>query len=233
LSDSAETRAEARRGFLDVLPLLVAAIPFALVLGTLAAQKGLSPLEVLLMSALVFAGGAQFVAIGMWETPAPVLAIVLATAAVNLRHVLMGAALAPRIAHLGPWVRRGFVAVHADETWATALRRSARTPLTGGYLLGAVVPFYLNWPLWCWVGSLAGDLLGDPTRWGMDFVFPAVFVVLLVGLWRGRPSVAPVVVGAAVALLAHTTLPGVWYIFLGGLSGAVAGTLAWPGPGDG
>ncbi len=228
-SRSPEIRAEALRGFLDIAPLLLAAIPFALVLGTLAAGKGLSPLEVALMSALVFAGGAQFVAVGMWETPAPVIAIVLATAAVNLRHVLMGAALAPRVAHLPRWVRRGFVAVHADETWATALRRASHTPLTPGYLLGVAVPLYLTWTTWCWIGSLAGDLLGDPRAWGLDFVFPAVFIVLLIGLWRGRASVAPVAVGSAVALLAHAALPGAWYIFLGGLAGAIAGTLAWPG----
>ncbi len=56
-------------GIKHIAPLLVAMVPISLVFGGLAAQKGLSPLEVLLMSAVVFAGGSQFVAIDFWGQP--------------------------------------------------------------------------------------------------------------------------------------------------------------------
>src|SRR3546814_17993174 len=95
-------RGEFAAGAFTILPLLVAVVPFGLLLGTLAAQKGLSPLKTALMGATVFAGASQFVAVEIWTTP-PAVALLAATALmVNLRHVLMGAALAP---HLSGWLR--------------------------------------------------------------------------------------------------------------------------------
>src|SRR3546814_17714512 len=88
-------RGEFAAGAFTILPLLVAVVPFGLLLGTLAAQKGLSPLETALMGATVFACASQFVAVEIWTTP-PAVALLAATALmVNLRHVLMGAALSP------------------------------------------------------------------------------------------------------------------------------------------
>lgn len=218
---------DAWRGFVDILPLQLGAIPFALLLGSLAVQKGLSPLEVLIMSATVFAGGAQFLAVEIWSNPTPVIAIVAATFLVNMRHVLMGAALQPHIAHLPPSVRGLFVSIHADESWATAIRTARHRKLTAAYVLGMIVPFYLNWPFWGLVGALFGGLVQDPARYGADFVFTAVFLCLVVGLWRGRASAPPVIVGALSALVAHRYLPGVWYVFVGGLAGTIAGAVFW------
>jgi len=69
-----------------MLPLLISVIPFGLILGALSTDKGLSPLESTLMSALVFAGSAQFVAAGLWQHPIPILVIVASTALINSRH---------------------------------------------------------------------------------------------------------------------------------------------------
>jgi predicted branched-subunit amino acid permease len=88
------------------------------------------------------------------------------------------------------------------------------------------VPFYLSWVLSTTVGSLAGSFIADPRRYGFDFAFAAVFLVILFGLWRGRQSLLPVVASAAGALLAWWFLPGVWYIFVGGLAGTAAAILA-------
>ena len=85
---------DARLGFSDIWPAMVAAMPFGLLFGALAAGKGLSPLEVFTMSALVFAGGAQFAAVEMWASPTPVLALIFSTLLINSRHVLMSASLA-------------------------------------------------------------------------------------------------------------------------------------------
>jgi 4-azaleucine resistance transporter AzlC len=213
-------------GAWQMLPLLLGVIPFGLILGALAAEKGLSLLETTLMSALVFAGGSQFVAIGLWAHPIPILAIVASTALVNLRHLLMGAAIAPRLGRFGR--RRPYLALFflADEIWAVALRRAAVQGLTPAFYAGQVVPFYLSWILWTSIGNLAGSVVADPRRYGFDFAFAVVFLVILLGLWRGRRSVLPVAASAAGALLAWKLLPGVWYIFIGGLAGTAAAILA-------
>src|SRR5215470_13566054 len=88
-----------RRGLLDgtrmILPLALGAFTYGAVFGVLARQAGLSVLEALLMSGLVFAGASQFVALGLWTAPLPIVALISTTLIVNLRHVLMGAALRP------------------------------------------------------------------------------------------------------------------------------------------
>ncbi len=123
---------ELRRGFLDILPLMAGVVPFGLLFGTLAVQKGLSPLEVILMCATTYAGGAQFVSIDVWATPVPVFAVVLATALANTRYFLRGAALRPHVRHLPVATKAWFVAIHSDETWALAIKWRGSAQLTTG-----------------------------------------------------------------------------------------------------
>jgi 4-azaleucine resistance transporter AzlC len=225
--------APARRGsdeFLlgawQMLPLLIAVIPFALIMGALCAQKGMSPLETTLMSALVFAGSSQFVAAGLWQHPIPMFAIVAGTALINSRHLLMGAALAPNMGAFGR--TRAYLSLFfmADENWAMAMRRAAAGPLTASYYLGLSVPFYLSWVLWTTVGNLIGGVIADPKRFGFDFAFAAVFLVILLSLNKARRNLLPIAVSAVAALVAWRLLPGSAYIFVGGLAGTVAGALA-------
>ncbi|GAB4359080.1 MAG: AzlC family ABC transporter permease [Kiloniellaceae bacterium] len=221
-------RGDFAAGALTILPLLVAVVVYGLLFGTLAAQKGLSPLEVAIMSATVFAGASQFVAVEIWTSP-PGLVLLAATALmVNLRHVLMGAALAP-------WIKtwpRGATAVSlymmADENWAFALRRGAKAPLTPAYYLGLSLPLYVGWIVCTFFGTIFGGVLQDPARYGLDFAFTAVFLTLLVGMWGGRRNVMPWAASAAAAVAAYVWLPGVWYIALGGLAGTLAGALQGP-----
>ncbi len=212
-------------GAWQMLPLLLASIPFALILGAAAAQKGISPAETGLMGALTFAGSSQFIAVGLWQHPIPTLVIIASTAMVNLRHLLMSAAIGPHMGRFGP--RQSYLALFflADEIWAVALRRAAEGRLTPAYYFGQALPFYVSWVFWSTLGNLAGGAIADPHRYGFDYAFVAVFLVILFGLWRGRGSIAPIMVSAACALLAWKYLPGVWYIFIGGIAGTAAATI--------
>jgi len=228
-SSSGGWREDFLLGVWQMLPLLIACIPFALILGALAAGKGISPAETTLMSALVFAGSAQLIAIGLWQHPIPALVIVASTAMVNLRHLLMSAAIGPYMGRFGP--RRSYVALYflADEIWAVALRRAAEGQLTPAFYFGQAIPFYLSWLMWTTVGNLIGGVIPDPRRYGFDFAFAAVFLVILFGLWRGRRSAAPILVSALTSLVCWKFLPGVWYIFVAGIAGtAAAAILARP-----
>jgi uncharacterized membrane protein len=89
------TLAGALAGARRCVPIAISGCGIGLVFGTLAGQAGLGAGEAVLMSALVFSGAAQFVVLGLWAVPLPVATIVLATLVVGLRHVLMGAVLAP------------------------------------------------------------------------------------------------------------------------------------------
>lgn len=214
-------------GVWQILPLAIALIPFGLIMGALCAQKGLSALETVSMGALVFAGSAQFVVAGLWHYPIPWLAVIAATAMINSRHLLMGAALAPSMQRFGR--RQSYLALYflADEIWALALRRAAAGPLTAAYYFGLSLPLYFSWLLWTTVGNLVGSTIADPKRYGFDFVFAAVFLVILLGLNKARPNLLPIAVSSAVALATWKFLPGPTYIFAGGLAGTLAGAFGW------
>jgi 4-azaleucine resistance transporter AzlC len=218
---------ELRRGFLDIAPLMAGVVPFGLLFGTLAVQKGLSPLEVILMCATTYAGGAQFVSIDVWATPVPVFAVVLATALANTRYFLMGAALRPHVQTLPLPIKAWFVVIHSDETWALALKRSGETPLTPGYVIGLTVLFYLNWPVSCAIGAWLGSAIENPARFGADFMFVAMFLCLIRGLWQGRTSLVAVLGSALCAVAGHLWLPGYWYIFIGAMGGMVCVALMY------
>ncbi|HAE02005.1 MAG TPA: branched-chain amino acid ABC transporter permease [Rhodospirillaceae bacterium] len=218
---------ELRRGFLDILPLMAGVVPFGLLFGTLAVQKGLSPLEVILMCATTYAGGAQFVSIDVWATPVPVFAVVLATALANTRYFLMGAALRPHVRHLPFVTKAWFVTIHSDETWALAIKRCGSARLTPGYVIGLTVMFYLNWPISCAIGAWLGSAIENPARFGADFMFVAMFLCLIRGMWQGRTSLVAVLGSALCALVAHLWLPGHWYIFIGALGGMSAVALVY------
>src|SRR5262245_28114658 len=114
------TTSEWRSALADVMPAMVAGMPFAALCGALAVTKGLSPAEVLTMSLLVFAGGAQFAAIEIWSYPVPIFTLVLSTLLINARHILMGASLGPKLRALTTSQRLLGCFTLADENWALA-----------------------------------------------------------------------------------------------------------------
>jgi 4-azaleucine resistance transporter AzlC len=212
-------RSELRSALIDIAPALVAGAPIGVLFGALADAKGMTPLETVLMSALVFAGGAQFAAIELWQTPPPMLALLVSTALINARHILMGTSLMPKLAHLRPLQRLLGCTVMADENWALAERRAAGRALTAGYFLGMGAIFWANWVLWSTVGALLGPVLGDPKRFGADFAFVSIFISLIVQLSKGRRAVGIVIASASIAALVHAVVGSPWHV----LSGAFAG----------
>ncbi len=206
-----------------IIPLALGGFTYGVVVGVLARQAGLSILEAGLMSGLVFAGASQFVALGLWTAPLPVVAIILTTLIVNLRHVLMGAALRPWFGRLSPLRAYGSIFFMTDENWALMTRQFADGYHDAAFLIGGGLVMFVAWVSSTVLGEMAGAVIPDPTAIGLDFVFTAVFLSLLVGLWRGKSDLLPWLAAAAVALAAAHWLPGKWYILLGGLVGALVG----------
>ncbi len=227
ISSLALPRFELRSALIDISPALVAGAPIGLLFGALAVAKGMSPLEATLMSALVFAGGAQFAAIELWQYPLPLLALLVSTALINARHILMGTSLAPKLARLRSLQRFLGCAVMADENWALAERRAAGQALTPGYFLGMGAIFWANWVLWSSAGAWLGPVLGDPKRFGADFAFVAIFIGLVVALARGKRSAGIVIASAATAALVHAFIGSPWHVLAGAFAGIAAAALLY------
>ena len=219
------TRRGALEGAKRCVPIAISGSAIGLVFGTLAGQAGLGAAEAALMSALVFSGAAQFVVIGLWASPLPVATIVLTTLVVGLRHLLMGAALGPAFSKLARLKAYGSVFFMADENWALTMGELAKGRRDAAFLLGGGLLMFFAWTVSTLIGGLFGSAIQDPARWGLDFAFTAVFLALIVGLWKGKSDLLPWTVAAAVAVAAHAWLPGEWYILLGGLAGSLAGAV--------
>jgi predicted branched-subunit amino acid permease len=182
-----------------------AGIPFAIAAGLLAISFGVVAEPVvgteatLTMSALVFAGSAQFGSVAVFGGGGGVAAAVIAAVLLNARYLTMGIALAPSLR--GGWLRRaGYGEAMIDASWAMANRGGGR--FDPDFLVGATLPSYPAWVGGTAIGLLAGDLIGDPAAFGLDALFPAFFLALLLGgeLRDNRLGAVVAGLGAAVAL---------------------------------
>jgi predicted branched-subunit amino acid permease len=233
--DDAKTsgwRSEFRRGVAACSPVLLGVAPCALVLGAQAAQKGMSVLEVPLMTGSNFAGGSEFAAIQLWTSPPHVALIAFITFLVNSRHLLMGAALAPFIQHLPK--RKVFPALFlmCDETWALSLADARRRAALGvgpafslPYYVGTGLCVYVAWVAFTTLGAALGPVMGNVEAYGFNLAFPAIFLVLLRGMWTGFRAARPWLVSLVVAALTYLFVPGAWYVAAGALSGLAAAWL--------
>ncbi|MFC3958270.1 AzlC family ABC transporter permease [Halovivax cerinus] len=211
-----------RRGFTTGVPVAIGVAGYGVAFGMLADRAGLSVAEAALMSATVLAGASQMVAVELWSDPIPVATILLATVAINLRYSIMGAALEPWFRSLSPRQAYGSLFFMADENWALTMRDLAGGSGRGAFLVGSGIALWLFWIASTVVGAVAGGAIGEPARFGLDFVLAAVFVALLVDLWEGRSNLFPWAVALAVSVTAAELLPGQWYIVVGGGAAAVA-----------
>jgi 4-azaleucine resistance transporter AzlC len=220
-------RAELQRGIKAAVPVMLGFLPFALVLGAQAAQKGMSVLEVPLMTGLNFGGGSEFAAVELWTSPPHVLAIVAVTLLINSRHLLMGAALAPLLRGIPK--RRVLPALFlmCDESWALGMAdaRQRAGQFSMPYYVGVAASLYAVWVVFTAVGALVGPLLGDLHPYGFDMAFPAVFLVLLKGMWPGWRRAAPWGISLLAAALTHLAVDGAWHIAAGAGSGLLAAWL--------
>ncbi len=220
-----ETLEEFRDGVITIAPLELAGMPFGLIFGAAAVTAGLTPGEAIFMSATVFAGSAQFLAVGLWAHPAPWLWLGFAVLLVNLRYVLMAASIARKMERFHPWQRWLAAFVLADENWAMTERRAVSRPLTPAFYAGMGLTTYVSWLVATTVGTIAGSFIPQPELFGLDFAFPAVVICLVLSFaksWHAAPVVAA---SAIVALLTHRFVEGTWFVVAGGLAGMIAAIL--------
>jgi 4-azaleucine resistance transporter AzlC len=220
-------------GFTASLVVAASVGAYGSVLGLLAAQKGLTWYQLLIMNLSVFAGSAQFVMVDMWLPPLPIVEITLAVLVINMRYLLIGASLSPLFQGTSLPHRFLFMHLVADENWAITMARFHKQTISTWFLLGGGLCVQLAWCSGTMLGHRLGAVITDPERYGLDFSFVAVFTALVFSFWRGRRDLLPWLIAAIVALVSEALLPGKWYIVCGGVAGALAAALRETGPGRG
>jgi len=196
-----------RAGVRAAVPYAIAGFLLSVSFGVLAREAGLSAIAAIVMSAIVFAGSAQFAAISIVAAGGGLGAAVAAAALMNSRFLPMGIALAPSLP--GNAVERAAQGqTVVDASWAMASRGDGT--FDRWFLFGASALQYATWLTGTVAGALGGELLGDPEKLGLDAIFPAFFLALLIAELRDRQSRLVAALGGLIALaLVPIAPPGV------------------------
>lgn len=208
-------------------PVAMGYVPLGMVFGFLFVQAGGAWWLALAVSALVYAGAAQFTMIPMLAASMPAATIALAVAVVNLRHVFYGLSLLDRLPHAG-WRRWYLAFALTDETYSllTAMRAD-----TDGAAMARIAAANQGWWL---LGTALGAVVGEQAEVplaGLDFALAALFAVLAVEQWRARASAAPLWVGLA-AYAGATMAAPTHALALAILASIVAGAFWKPAAGQ-
>ena len=184
---------------------LRAGAPYALAAFLLAASFGIlarpvmGPVAPIVMSAVVFAGSAQFAALAVLSAGGDPAAAILAGSMLNARYLPMGVAIAASVRG-GPLRRAAHGQSMIDQSWALASRGGGEFDIP--FMHGVTISSYPLWVLGTVAGVFGATAIGDPGKFGLDALFPAFFLALLVGgeLRSGRAAVLAAAIGAAIAL---------------------------------
>lgn len=229
------TAAEAKAGFLTILPLLGAVTPFALVFGALAAQKGMSVVDATLMSLTFYAGASQMAAVELLGTNVPMWTILLSVLAVNFRHLLYSASLTPIIGGQPAWAKALVFLLLVDPQFALTEKRAEEgRPFSLAWYLALGLPMYFIWVSLTAVGAYAGRLVAHPEALGLDMLLPIYFVGLVMGFRKRARWGLVVITSGVVSLLVYNApalgvgwLGAPWHVTIGGLAGVAAAAI-WP-----
>jgi 4-azaleucine resistance transporter AzlC len=214
------------QGVRSGLPIVVGYLPIAFSFGVAATNFGFSVREAVFLSAVIYAGASQFLALPLLASGTPVLVSCLTLLAMNLRHLLYGPALLDRAGararsrHSWAWAF-GLT----DEVFATAIAFLAGRAhgWTERWMLGIGAAAYLSWVAGTAAGAFAGGgaLAAYPAvEAALGFMLPALFLSLLLAVLNRLqlPVVATAGVVCALVTLTVNTTAGI-------LAGMVAGAL--------
>jgi 4-azaleucine resistance transporter AzlC len=186
-------------------PVLMTVFVVGTTFGIVARQSGLSPAEIVALSLFVFAGASQFAMVQLFKDGVAWPLVVATVLLINLRHLLMAAALRPYFAGVSTARRLAAAFVLTDEAFAMAIGwfRRGRTELA--YYVTFAVALYVLWNIATVTGMLLGPTIGEPRRFGIDFSITATFLAIVV-LGVRRRSDAVVALAAALMAAALATL---------------------------
>jgi len=225
-------------GVRDELPILIGVIPFGMIYGVLALAAGLPPGAAQAMSAVVFAGSAQFLAVKLIGTGTPALVVILTAFIVNLRHALYSASVAPHLKHMSPLWKGLLAYLLTDEAFVVTITHynapassSQLTEEEGNkhwYFLGTGLALWGSWQISTAVGIFLGAQV--PSAWSLDFTLALTFIALLVPNIKDRPTAVAALAAGITAMLAYG-LPYKLGLIAAALVGIVVGMWSetrWP-----
>lgn len=190
------------QGVKDCIPTLLGYLSIGFAAGVVGKTSGLSIAEITLMSTLVYAGSAQFIIAGMIAAQGSAASIIFTVFFVNLRHLLLSAALSPYFRHLTPLKNVLIGTLLTDETFGVAINQTVNKKwISEKWMHGLNVTAYVNWIVANVAGAFLGQWITNPQKFGLDFALPAMFIGLLVLLMVSRTKYAADIIVAISAVI--------------------------------
>ena len=211
------------QGAKRALPIVLGYIPIGFAYGVLAGKSGLSETNTLLMSLIVFAGSSQFIAVGLFASGTGPAAVILTTFVVNLRHMLMAAALTP---YLSTWKKRHlafFSYQLTDETFALHSASASTLHECKLEALSLNVTAQASWVSGTALGIVASGLIGDVKPLGLDYALAAMFIGLLVGQCQNSIRLITAIISGGIATLLYLAGWHQFHIMAATILGATVG----------
>ena len=239
-ADRSPALTDAAAGARTTAPILLGVVPFGLVAGVTAVEAGMSPVQAVAMSVVVFAGASQLAAIELIGDTAPVAVIVATALVINLRFVMYSASIAPYLRRLGAPARWVSAYVLTDQAYAVSLAEFRETAPGERsrlwYYLGSALSLWVTWQVATAVGAVAGAAV--PAGLSLEFAVPLTFLALLVPAIEDRHTGAVAAVSGVVGVGAAVLPFDLGIVSAGAVGVAVGVTLdlrtgAFPVTGDG
>ena len=210
-------------GVKQELPLIVGVAPFGLVYGVLGISSGLTELQTILLSSILFAGASQVVFVQLLANGVPSLIVGTSVSVVNLRHSLYSASVASYLRRLPTKWRVLLAYLLTDEAYAVSINRFQNgdpSPNQHYHLLGTGITLWASWQVSTVIGVYFGTTI--PDSWSLGFVIPLTFIALVAPLLKGKPELIACLSAAFVSIIAQG-LPWKMWIILGALTGITLG----------
>lgn len=190
------------QGVKDCVPTLLGYLSIGLAAGVIQKTAGLSIAEIALMSMILYAGSAQFIAAGMIAASSSIPAIIITIFFVNLRHILLSAALAPYFRHLTPLRNMLVGSLLTDETFGVAISEAAKKKrISEKWMHGLNITAYVNWLAANLAGAFLAQWISNPEKFGLAFALPAMFIGILVLSMLARNRIKLDIVVAIIAVI--------------------------------
>ena len=218
-----------KRGWLSgvwrAAPIVLGYLPVGFAYGVLAQKAGISPLNTVLMSVLVYAGAAQLIAVGLVAAKAPALSIIMTTFVVNLRHLLMASAVAPFLKRWRKVELAAFAYELTDETFAVHATHFPSGIPSKVEVFATNVTAQTAWVVGTVVGIVAGQGITDVKPFALDYALPAMFVALLALQIKNRIQLVVALLTGIFALVLFQTGLKQWNIIVATVVGATVGVV--------
>jgi len=214
-------------GARQALPIVFGYLPVGFAYGVLANKMGVSDFNAVFMSLVVFAGSSQLIAVSLIGSGAGVLSIILTTFVVNLRHMLMSAALSPHLRGWPKWQVAAFSFEITDETFALHSTRMPGAKADKTETFGVNLTAQASWVAGTILGVAASSLIQDVRPIGLDYALPAMFIALLIFQLKSLTHVLVALIAGLGSV--GLALAGVeqWNVILATMSAATLGMGIW------